>query len=306
MVDRVACLKQGKVLLALRGRGTEHLESPYQEQAKARGNGAPGARVAGVTRGRVSGELCYAVDTGSACAVFAQVPGTRQEQRLFHGAPARVSDLDFSFADEALACTVLGERGTSAIGVLADDGKGMRTVTEGDVVDCTPRWAPGGVAEIVYASAGIGRTKSGAWAGLSPFALHRLRFVDQSVEVLVSDAAFDYLAPVQVSAHSFFALRRAYRAPRGPSPLGLILAAFRGSSREAPVSERQRVRGHELVRSSKEGTQVIAHDVFAFDVAANGDVVYSTDAGLFRVAIDQASALEKISNLEGVERLVIA
>ena len=111
--------------------------------------------------------------------VFAQVPGSGNEQQLFHGvdAPAERARLQPRRRGAGLhRRRVRTARAQSAC--FADDGKGLRTVTEGDVIDRAPRWAPGGRAEIVYASAGIGRTKSGQSRGAftvraAPAALQR-------------------------------------------------------------------------------------------------------------------------------------
>jgi len=222
--------------------------------------------------------------------------------RPFQRVYAEIKDLDFSFADEALACTVVDKNGTSAIGLLRDDGKGMRTVTEGDVLDREPRWAPGGVGEIVYASAGIGRTKSGARVGLSPFSLQRLKLADSTVEVLVSDAKYDYLAPVQVSKSLIYAVRRAHRAATRKSPLGVIatglLAPFRkAESQPPPVAQADAAPaedGHELVRISERRMEVVARHVLAFDVTAAGVIVYSTGNGLFRLSAESPGAVARI------------
>ena len=302
MAEAVACLKRGKVLLAIQGRAPEPLLSPYQDEAAARAGSAQAPPIVGLTRGRIVGELCYAISAGSVTAIFAQVPGVVAEHRLFQGADARISELDFSVADASLTCSVAGERGTSAIGALADDGKGVRTVTEGDVIDCMPRWAPGGRGEIVYASAGIGRTKSGAWAGLAPFALHRLRFSDQSVEVLQSDARYDYLAPIPVTDSVLYALRGAHLPPRGASLFQPIIAAFRGTPDAKTARARAAARATELVRISSEGTRVVAENVIAFDVGARERVVYATGSGVFRVT---EGSVEQISNLEQVEHIAI-
>ncbi|HET7538815.1 MAG TPA: hypothetical protein VFK05_03060 [Polyangiaceae bacterium] len=245
MSGRVACLVEGKVLV-VRGEGEPfELESPYAEQIGAReraiqrrnewktqGTGAtfmgrgggplwgdrdrdtPPARIVGLSRGRVDDELCYSVTSGVVSGLFAQEPGTRNEQRLHHNADAPVTEIDLSLEHETVACTVHGKGGTSAIAILADDGRGVRTITEGDVVDRAPRWVPGAGKQIVYASAGIGRTRSGAFAGLGPFAIHRLNLNDGSIEVLMVDAKYDYLAPVPTSASEIYAIRRPYRDPR--------------------------------------------------------------------------------------------
>lgn len=245
MSGRVACMVSGKVLV-VRGAGEAvELESPYAEQIGAReraierrnawktqGTGAtfmgrgggplwgererdlPPARIVGLSRGRVENELCYSVSSGVVSGLFAQEPGTRNEQRLHHNADAAVTEIHLSVEHETVACTVQGKGGTSAIAILADDGRGVRTITEGDVVDRAPRWVPALRKQIVYSSAGVGRTRSGAFAGLGPFAIHRLNLDDGSIEVLMADAKYDYLAPVPTSENEVYVIRRPYRDPR--------------------------------------------------------------------------------------------
>jgi hypothetical protein len=326
MADSVACLQSGRLMMIQAGCEPRELESPYAERVKT-------ARVVGVTRGRVSGELCYAISTGAVSGVFAQKPGTRNEHRLFHSADVELAEIDFSFADEAFSCTIEGKGGTSAIGVLADDGKGVRTVTEGDVLDRGPRWMPGGVGEIVYASAGIGRTRSGARAGRAPFSLHRLRMNDGTVEVLVSDAKYDYLAPVPVSDSLIYAIRRRYEEAKvKTSLLGALtdLLSKRGNAQQqaadanhlmiwgssvelvrdgegdarAPDPKRATA-DYELVRITPKGREVVAQGVLAFDIAPNGDVVYSNGGALYRLASGTNRQRELVANIARGEQVVI-
>jgi hypothetical protein len=380
MADSVACLSNGKVAVIREGQEPEELVSPYAEQIGrreravvgrnaeqigARGASpmsgaelaAPAARVVGVTRGRVSSELCYAISAGEVSGVFAQKPGTRDEQRLSHLAGVQIKDLDYSFGDEAFTCTVAGKNGSTAIGVLADDGKGVRTVTEGDVLDGGPRWVPGGRGEIVYASAGIGRTKAGGWAGRAPFSLHRLRLKDGTVEVLVSDAKYDYVAPVATSDALIYAIRRRYQEAKAkPSFSGAIghvlllpfrpllallpeLGFFSAQDAANPLAarsnarlsaahaermlvwgdrleiaqepaggaptERQETHGYELVRITPKGSEVVALGVLAFDVAPNGDIVYSNGRALYRMGPAKGSQRKLLAQLERVEQIVI-
>ncbi|MEI9939529.1 MAG: hypothetical protein WDO69_20100 [Pseudomonadota bacterium] len=304
MAEMVACLHRGKVEVLRRGQAVQPLESPYREQLAARGEDRVDARIVSVTRGRTNGELCYAIGSHRASGVFVQVPGTGKEQQLFHSVDTHLSELDFSLADEALACTVAGSRGTSAIGVLSDDGKGLRTVTEGDVIDRAPRWVPGGRAEIVYASAGIGRTRTGKAVGRSPFALHRLRFSDNSVEVLMAEAQYDYAAVVPVSESLLYALRRNYDRTLPINAFGRFSSAFRGLFSGGAQGKPVRPQSHELVRITPQGAQLVAEDVLAFDVAANEDIVYSKEAGVFRITAAHKTP-ELIFALEQVEELVI-
>ncbi len=299
----VACLTRGKIILLQAGNAQQELHSPYAAEAATR-TSAPVPFV-DVSRGRRADELCYAFSVAGVSSVFTQIPGSGEERRLF-GAEAEIRDLDFSFADEALACTVQSKDGSSAIGVLADDGKGMRTVTEGDVIDRGPRWAPGGRGEIVYASAGIGRTKAGVRVGLAPSSLHRLNLAESTVEVLVADAKYDYLAPVPVSNELIYAIRRPHHAP-APSPegvLGRLLSPFRAKALSTPSAGEAGV-GDELVRITERRMEVVAQGVLAFDVSAAGVLVYSSASALFRLAAQSSSPSEQIAELEQVEQLVI-
>jgi hypothetical protein len=311
MAEVVACLTRGQIIVLQAGDERHELHSPYADELGAR-TPSVSAPFVDVSRGRRSDELCYAISSGGLSSVFTQIPGSGQERRLF-AANAEIKELDFSFADEALACTVVDKNGTSAIGLLRDDGKGMRTVTEGDVLDREPRWAPGGVGEIVYASAGIGRTKSGLRVGLSPFALNRLKLADSTVEVLVSDAKYDYLAPVPVSKSLIYAVRRAHQAATPKSTLGVIasglLAPFRKTEPKPPpiaqADAAPAAESYELVRITERRMDVVARSVLAFDASAAGVIVYSNGSGLFRLLAESPSAVEQITDLSGVEQLVI-
>ena len=304
MAERVACLHRGKVEVLQHGQVAQRLESPYREQHAGTREGAAAIRIVSVTRGRTHAELCYAIRDPGGTRVFAQVPGSGEEQQLFYGADTDLQELDFSSADEALTCTVSGPRGTSAIGVFSDDGKGLRTVTEGDVIDRAPRWTPGGRSEIVYVSAGIGRTKAGRAVERSPFALHRLRFSDNSVEVLIADAHYDYLAVTQVSERLLYALRQSYQRTLSFSATSRLSSAFRGLFSGGARTEPRLLQGHELVRISPAGSQLLARDVVAFDVATNQDIVYSNGQGVFRIARQQATP-EPMLALGQVEQLLI-
>ncbi|HEY3668004.1 MAG TPA: hypothetical protein VGL19_18505 [Polyangiaceae bacterium] len=306
MAEVVACLTQGRVVLLQSGLEQEELRSPYADELGAR-TPSVSAPVTDVSRGRRNDELCYAISSGGLYSVFTQVNGSGRERRLF-AANTEIKDLDFSFADEALTCTVVDKNGTSAIGLLRDDGKGMRTVTEGDVLDQEPRWAPGGRAEIVYASAGIGRTKSGARVGVAPFSLHRLSLADSTVEVLVADAKYDYVAPVPVSQSLIYAIRRPHLAATAQSPLRVIvaglLAPFRKTSSQ-PTTPAAEANAQELVRITDRRMEVVASGVRAFDVSAAGVIVYSNGAGVFRISPAASLAAELITELAQVEQIVI-
>jgi hypothetical protein len=321
------------------------------------------AQVVGLSRGRVGSELMYAITAGAVSGIFAAnpgVPGTAErgvgtaergvgtasdggaavlaarasaarlldEQRIFHAADARISDIALSLEDEAIACAVEGPGGSSAIGILADDGRGVRTVTEGDVVDRAPRWVPGGKRRLVYASAGIGRTAKGVYGGLAPFGVHRLSLNDGSVEVIAIDGKFDYLAPIAASETEIYAIRRPYREPRaralGRALLDKLLQPLRLGAREqaagieqmlvwgnwvavsedanrAAPDEQDVARAYELVRITPKGITSLQRSVLAFDVAPDGTVYYSSGSAVLRL---EGSRARKLSEIGRVEQLV--
>lgn len=192
----------------------------------------PPARFIGVARGRSADELFYAISTGVVSGVFGRSFGqSDDEHRIFHDADTKIEDLSFNPERETFAFTVQGKAGSTSLAILGDDGRGIRTVTEGDALDRAPRWVPG-ENRIVYSSAGIGRTESGHFSGLAPFAVQRLCLDSGTVDTLLADGQFDYLAPVAVSAEEVYAIRRPYRAPNASTPfykvlLDLLLAPFR-------------------------------------------------------------------------------
>jgi hypothetical protein len=259
----LACIASGRLTVIPDGGVARELESPYSEEVRERerrivrknawktqgtgarfmgagravlwGNEDPNlspTRFIGVSKGRTPGELMYAISTGVICGIFIRDPNAPDETRVFHDADTKLHDLDFSDRHEALAFSVMGAGGTSSLGVLADDGRGVKLVTEGDVMDRAPRWLPETEPALVYASAGIGRTEAGVYAGRGPFALHRLSLKDSNIEVIAADPKYDFFAPVALSDSEILAIRRPYRSPNAAPPVtttifDALLAPFR-------------------------------------------------------------------------------
>jgi hypothetical protein len=156
----------------------------------------------------------------------------------------------------------------------------------------------------VYASAGIGRTKTGRAVARSPFALHRLRFSDNSVEVLMADARYDYTAVAFITENLLYALRRSYEAGPQTSPFASITGFFRGLLPARGGTKQSAAPPHDLVRITPEGSQLLARDVLAFDVTPKEELVYSKEEGVFRIAAGQTTP-EPLCDLKRVEQLVI-
>jgi hypothetical protein len=100
------------------------------------------------------------------------------------------------------------------------DGSDLAEVTEGDVVDAAPSWVPGVGRRLVYQSAGVGRTRDGHVAGMSPFAIRRIDLDQGTVETLAEDPKHDLLGPRVNEAGDLFYIRRPHAGPPRATFLG--------------------------------------------------------------------------------------
>src|SRR5215469_6851264 len=77
--------------------------------------------VTGISRGIHEGELLYSLASDEVTGVFALRNETQDEQRLFHTADFRVSQLSANRRDDRVAC-VVQHQGVSNIAVMRGDG----------------------------------------------------------------------------------------------------------------------------------------------------------------------------------------
>jgi hypothetical protein len=174
---------------------------------------------AGLGPGRSPGELAYSLDTGDVSGVFLHDTATGEETRLYHGNATRVAEIAARRGTTQLACSIREGDGSSHIALLdSDDGGSPRAVTDGDSVDEAPNWIPGRDA-LVFQSAGIGRTRSGAAAGLGPYAIEELDLASGRLETRARDEHFDFLTPRVAVDGTLYSLRRPYRSPGSARPL---------------------------------------------------------------------------------------
>jgi hypothetical protein len=174
---------------------------------------------AGLGPGRSAGELAYSLDTGDVSGAFLHDTATGEETRLYHGNAARVAGIAARRGTEQLACSIRLGDGSAHIALL-DGGEGgsPRAVTDGDSVDEAPAWIPG-CDGLVFQSAGIGRTRSGAAAGLGPYAIEELDLASGRLATRARDDRFDFLTPRVAADGTLYSLRRPYRSPSATRPL---------------------------------------------------------------------------------------
>jgi len=267
MTPTVAFLASGKLYLKQDGRATEPIESAYGQEliedairrreknewktrsqtGQLMSGGAPwGDRnlveaetrrihISAVTRGARPGELLYALDTDQVGGLFVYDVAQRHEQRLYHNHRFRARHLSRHPELPLATFSLQQEDGTAAIAVMNLENNDLQLVTEGDSLDESPSWAPGGGSRLVFQSAGLARNQQGMLAGIGAYAVQQLDLDREDVVTLLEDEKRDYLLPRFAADGSLYFLRRPYQGLARPSgwhilrdvimfPIGLLWA----------------------------------------------------------------------------------
>ncbi|MEQ9499447.1 MAG: hypothetical protein RIT81_21355 [Deltaproteobacteria bacterium] len=193
--------------------------------------------VVSAARGRRPGELIYVVQAERVSSVFAN---TWTDATLDREAEVRLSSHnDLSLLDiaahpdgELIACSVLDGSGAAHLAVTDDEGRHLRTITEGDSEDLSPRWHPRIPRTLVYQSAGIARSPEDVFMGFGPSCIEQLKLDTAAIDTLVEDADHDCFAPTFGADDALFYLRRPHHpigkgASFGASLTDAFLAPFR-------------------------------------------------------------------------------
>jgi hypothetical protein len=238
MSTRIAYIAQGKIHLLEPGRPARLIESKFGQSVldrasqiqqrnawKMKGTGArfmSGAAlwggnagdataipmaVTGVSCGTQNGELVYSIATDEITGVFALRNDAKEEQRLFHTADFRISQLRAHPTEDRIACVVMG-RGFSNIAVMRGDGCELSDVTQGDSIDRAPSWVPGANHDVVYQSSGVARDQKGNSVGVSAARIERLNAESGEITTLLEDPHYDYLDPQVDGAGNLYCIRK--------------------------------------------------------------------------------------------------
>ena len=175
-------------------------------------------RFAGVTAGPSANEILYAIDTDYACGLFQHELQEGYERRLYHRNQFRACDLARSSQTGMLAFALRSADGTSHIATMAAEGRGFKTITEGDAIDEAPCWAPGGENVLLFQSAGVGRNQVGAVTGLSPYAIQKIDLDNGKMETVIEENDTDALMPKLAKDGSLYFVRRPYQPLGAPIP----------------------------------------------------------------------------------------
>lgn len=161
-----------------------------------------------VTACPAKGRVFYSLDADGLDAVCAVSLEDLSEKRLLHGSDRRLRYLAASPDGSRIACSVGHRDGSASVALMNEEAADLTEVTEGDSVDLAPSWASGSGHVLVYQSAGIGRDRSGAPAGLGPFAIQRIDLARGEVETLLDSPAHDFLGPKIGADGTLYAIRR--------------------------------------------------------------------------------------------------
>ncbi|NJM47598.1 MAG: hypothetical protein HC860_16705 [Alkalinema sp. RU_4_3] len=170
----------------------------------------------------VAGQLFYALSTVGMGGILALDVDRQKENRLFHSADFSVHDLSYLAEQDLLACSLRHPSGEANIATMKADGIRPAEITEGDSLDLAPAWIPGQKKALVFQSAGIARSGEGVLMAQGPFAIEKLDFEAGTVDTLVSDPNYDFLAPQMLADGRLYYIRRPYRKIPTPSFWNLL------------------------------------------------------------------------------------
>jgi hypothetical protein len=179
-------------------------------------------QVTHVARG-APGELLYAMSVEGRSAVCRLCLEDGVERRLLHGSERRLADLAVSPGGAEIACSVAHPDGTASLGLMTADATDLVEITEGEVRDTAPSWAPGARRRLVYESAGVGRDGQGRFAGLAPSAVHAIDLERGEVEELAREPSRDLARPCLAADGSLYFISRPHSAFERPSTGRLAL-----------------------------------------------------------------------------------
>lgn len=206
------------------GSGARFMSGGALWGAQDRDPGQMRIAISGVSRGRESGELLYALETDEVSGLFALKEFGSAEQRLFHGSDCRVAYPCASPEQDLVVCSVLHPNGFANLATMRADGSELTEITEGDSSDLAPYWVPGASRVLVFQSAGMGRDAHGHLTTRGPYHIQRLDLDNGEMTCLAEDAKFDFLTPRLDANGALYVIRRPYeKIQRGFNPFRAIL-----------------------------------------------------------------------------------
>jgi hypothetical protein len=180
--------------------------------------------ITGVTSGNNNEEIIFALDIENCGGLFHCKWLKDEERRLFHKEHFLAKDLDKHPHHDLICFSQYYVKGYAHIVVSKTDGSQMDDITEGDSMDEAPSWVPNQNRQIVFQSAGIGRTQSGYFRGLGPSSIQKIDLDQCTLDTIVEDEAYDFLLPRMDNEENLYFIRRPYEMPghKSISPFAVL------------------------------------------------------------------------------------
>ena len=178
--------------------------------------------ITGVARGEGENVFYFVVQADDICGLFTYDLAESEEQRLHHGTDLIIHTIDSANDEGEMVCSISRDEGLHNLALFQPKkGGGFREITEGDSLDTYPRWVPGR-RQVVYQTAGIGRSRDGDWVETAPCEIARLDFDDGEVTTLFANQSHDFLLPQMDANGNLYCIRRPYQPVRNHSFLNSL------------------------------------------------------------------------------------
>jgi len=168
--------------------------------------------------GKDPDEMFYVLGMSRSCGLFRYQLSSNTEYRLFHRPEFIQHGLAYDAHQPGLVVSLAGEDGSAALWELSAEGKPVRKLTDGDVIDSAPSVSRKQPSAILYESTGIGRNHQGQVAGFAATALMVLDRADGAMRTVKEDPLRDYLQPSQDAGGTIYSIRRPHRDGSQVSP----------------------------------------------------------------------------------------
>jgi len=176
-------------------------------------------KITGLTHFGKSKSLIYAIRIDQMGGIFKVNPydPAESEGHIYHDKGVVVNNLVYNRLNKTLLYSLSTQSGQENIALHNLKTGVTGILTEGDSIDSYPRWVQGSKEEIVFQSAGIGRSQAGVVAGLSPVQIHSMTINSTDIHTLLKYDHFDCLAPIMDEEKNLYYIRRPYKSDERPS-----------------------------------------------------------------------------------------
>ena len=130
-----------------------------------------------------------------------------QEEHIFSASDTEI--LSVHVSGGSIAVTVRSDDVTSSIGTLDSRSSELRTLTGGDARDANACPSKRNPAELLFDSAGVGRTADGSFSGkYAPASIYRIHRDTLDLVEIKADKRYSYVKPVEDAEGNIWCIRR--------------------------------------------------------------------------------------------------